>query len=121
MLSLASVLSVFASDVSVGVLFVEAAYVLACGAEDFDTAFLVLFLTVAFLTTFTVILAVPAFTTLTTPFAETVATFLLEVNYFTFPLTPVSFNVFVLPTWIVALARFKPFFTFFLTDFFVLV
>ena len=51
-----------------------------------------------FFPTLAVILAVPAFTALTTPFEEAVATFLLEVNYFTFPLTPVSFNVFVLST-----------------------
>lgn len=53
---------------------------------------------VFFFPTLAVILAVPAFTALTTPFEETVATFLLEVDHFTFPLTPVSFNVFVLPT-----------------------
>ena len=89
----------------------DAADVLVCGAEDFDTAVLVFFLAAAFLTAFTVILqvyfffptlavilTVPAFTPFTMPFAETVATFLLEVNHFTFPLTPVSFNVFVLPT-----------------------
>lgn len=88
----------------------DAADVLACGTEDFDTAFLVFFLTVAFLTAFTVvlqvyfffptlavILTVPVFTPFTMPFAETVATFLFDVDHFTFPLTPVSFNVFVLP------------------------
>lgn len=89
----------------------DAADELVCGAEDFDTAFLVFFLTVAFLTAFTVILqmyfffptlavvfAVPAFTPFTIPFAETVATFLFDVDHFTFPLTLVSFYVFVLPT-----------------------
>ena len=58
-------------------LFCSVADVPACGAEDFDTAFFVFFLTVAFLTAFTVILqvyfffptlavilAVPAFTPL---------------------------------------------------------